>query len=135
MYPSKLQTTKYLSPTLKSYLQRQPSFPADILNAFSRICQAFSAISGGSFFWGLPEAAFNSAFCWTLAGGGKRNRHSCVVYDAEGKATNVEFPSWSWAAWFGTQDLAWLSWDVDYSHAEVEIVFYKLDDLMIQIVL
>lgn len=82
---------RYLySALLNSYLQRQLTFSKDILNAFSGICEAFSAISCETFFWGLPESSFSEAICWTLQGERKRNFQSCVIYDSQGFAASID---------------------------------------------
>lgn len=110
---------------VNTYMERQLSFKADILNAFSGLCQAFTAIGNEAFHWGLPVSRFDAALCWWLRAGGQRNYAFCD----QGKdgLASVPFPSWSWAAWHGSSARGWISWlNLDDSELEEpsEIIFY-----------
>jgi hypothetical protein len=114
---------------VNAYLQRQLSFEADILNGFSGICQTLIALSQVSFFWGIPKNGFGRSLAWTLRGGGTRNHASCLLYDTNHMEEKVKFPSWSWAAWFGSQNQAWISWFGAYESGDEdpEVIFYGYD--------
>ncbi|KAH8805352.1 heterokaryon incompatibility protein-domain-containing protein [Xylogone sp. PMI_703] len=114
---------------INDYIKRQLSFQSDILNAFSGISQALSALSGLSFYWGLPESCFARNLYWTIRGTAARNHATCPIYDDNTNiSTPVPFPSWSWAAWVGRQSQAWINWTelTDFKEVdEPEIVFYR----------
>ncbi|KAE8448913.1 hypothetical protein EG329_008709 [Mollisiaceae sp. DMI_Dod_QoI] len=111
------------------YMERELSFKADILNAFSGICQVLSAVGNDSFHWGLPVSRFDKALFWRLRGGGTRNRAVSDVRTHGSEALPVPFPSWSWTAWHGSSGQSWISWTAMEPglHAEpepAEISFY-----------
>ena len=95
---------------VNTYMERQLSFKADILNAFSGICQAFTAIGNEAFHWGLPVSRFDTALCWWLRAGGQRNYALCDQVEGDSVTSSVPFPSWSWAAWHGSSARGWISW-------------------------
>lgn len=112
---------------VNAYLERQLSFKADIINAFSGLCQAFTAIEDEKFHWGLPVSRFDTALCWWLRAGGQRNYAFCDQGHSDSTTSSVPFPSWSWAAWHGSSARGWISWiDLDDSSSEEppEIIFY-----------
>ncbi|KAH6722705.1 heterokaryon incompatibility protein-domain-containing protein [Leptodontidium sp. MPI-SDFR-AT-0119] len=93
---------------VNAYRERRLTFQSDILNAFSGLCQALSAIGNEEYHWGLPVSRFEEALCWWVRGGGKRNNASCNPTGST--SLTVKFPSWSWTAWHGSPGYPWLSW-------------------------
>lgn len=93
---------------VNAYQERKLSYKADILNAFSGLCQALSAVDGEQYHWGLPTSRFNESLCWWIRGGGSPN-HASYLHDGP-QLSPVRFPSWSWAAWHGSLGHPWISW-------------------------
>ena len=72
---------------IRQYLNRNLSYPEDILNALEGVLSR--CLQGpGRHFWGLPEVGFGEWFTWHCAYG------LCSLDRRDEK-----FPSWSWAAW------------------------------------
>ena len=115
---------------VNTYMERQLSFQADILNAFSGLCQAFTAIGNETFHWGLPVSRFDAALCWRLRRGGQRNYACCDQVKDDLVISSTPFPSWSWAAWHGTSTRSWVSWMDLHQLKSAEtpkIIFYCQD--------
>jgi hypothetical protein len=70
------------------YSKRDLSFQSDALNAFSGIQGLFTGLirKCNTFTYGIPVAAFDFAFCWT-------------VDEHRPDRRRQEFPSWSWVGW------------------------------------
>jgi hypothetical protein len=110
-----------------TYMKRQLSYKADMLNAFSGICQALSAVVDDSFHWGLPSSRFAWGLSWYIMGGGSRNNAICSVRTKMSTVMRVPFPSWSWTAWTGGPSDFWLRWTAGTQErllGEPEINFY-----------
>jgi hypothetical protein len=115
---------------VNAYMERQLSFKTDILNAFSGLCQAFTAIGNETFHWGLPVSRFDAALCWRLRAGGQRNYAFCDQVKDDSVISSIQFPSWSWAAWHSTSARGWISWmNLHRSESKdtAEIIFYCQD--------
>jgi hypothetical protein len=76
---------------LRSYISRDLSYPGDAINAFTGLLKVFTPRLGPSV-WGIPTGIFESALAWKTTAHFPRRRNS-------------EFPSWSWAGWFGGKDV------------------------------
>jgi hypothetical protein len=123
-------TYKLYDSLVNAYRERQLTFKSDILNAFSGLCQALSAIANESFHWGLPVSCFDVSLCWNLRGGGTRNHALCDPDGVNPLAPSVPFPSWSWAAWHGTSGHSWIHWrpdKLDSKRRTSEITFFGYD--------
>jgi hypothetical protein len=107
-------------------MQRQIGLKADILNAFTGICQMLSAIHDEAFHWGLPESRFDYALSWRMHGEAKRNLATCRDYRL---GIDVPFPSWSWSAWADSNSFNWISWSqhIITNLSKVQINFYCRD--------
>lgn len=114
---------------VNAYMARQLSFKADILNAFSGLCQALTAIRKETFHWGMPVSNFDSALGWRLRAGGERNHACCDLVKDNSAVSSTKFPSWSWAAWHG-ETRGWVSW-ADSESLKIKdprrIIFYCQD--------
>jgi hypothetical protein len=93
-----------------TYMQRQLSFKSDIINAFTGITQALSAVGDDTFHWGMPESQFGFALSWNFVHDQTRNSALCTVFSKSGPV-EVPYPSWSWAAWVsGSVNKNWIDW-------------------------
>ncbi|RGP59560.1 het-domain-containing protein [Fusarium sporotrichioides] len=84
---------------LQAYRRRNLSFKSDFLNAFQGIISVFSKTQKDEYFWGHPIAFFLASLGWLFESEHIRN-FACQEIPILGKdSRNIEFPSWSWAAW------------------------------------
>jgi hypothetical protein len=82
---------KYLR-YVNSYMDRNLTYPDDILKAFSGMAMILEGNLSTSLLFGLPVSYFDAAVLWTQYGVKVERRTS--------------FPSWSWSGWFGP-----INWD------------------------
>lgn len=85
---------------VKDYSARQLSFGADILNAFTGVGNALSAVFDSHMLYGLPEKYFAQCLLWSNPGA---TSSRCETHN---------LPSWSWASSLIPIDYAW---HCDYS--------------------
>ncbi|EOD50821.1 putative heterokaryon incompatibility protein [Neofusicoccum parvum UCRNP2] len=90
---------------LLAYRQRRLSFQSDQLNAFAGVTSTLAAVQRDAFVWGLPRAQFAWALGWYFYGYHARHGAATKVTSPGGKVVDVPFPSWSWAAWGGSEYL------------------------------
>ncbi|CZR56913.1 uncharacterized protein PAC_06802 [Phialocephala subalpina] len=85
---------------VEQYSTRNLSFQSDALKAFSGILGLFATLNqkSNTFTYGLPVAAFDFAFCWS-------------VKSHQPSLRRPEFPSWSWVGW---------QQEVSYEHVRKE---------------
>ncbi|KAJ4365076.1 hypothetical protein N0V83_008693 [Neocucurbitaria cava] len=94
---------------LGNYVQRQLTYKADLINAFSGITGRLSAIQNDKFFWGLPQSRFSWSLGWYLYAKQARNYATTRLATTTGAIQEVPFPSWSWAAWTSGDITPWIS--------------------------
>ena len=87
---------------LYSYRERRLSYETDMLNAFNGVSEILGALQGDTFHWGLPESLFSYAMTWFFTGPSSRNYIEVPIFDSNGWKEIVPIPSWSWAAWSGS---------------------------------
>ncbi|KAB2573853.1 hypothetical protein DBV05_g7532 [Lasiodiplodia theobromae] len=119
---------------LINYRQRRLSYASDLVNAFSGLTSSLSIVQKDSFFWGHPCTQFSRSLGWKFWGYHTRNDACTNVMLRDGSVRKVPFPSWSWAAWEGKNNLPWISF-TDYpgygADSKVSEVFEPITDFWI----
>lgn len=97
--------TQWASPSaycsrIDEYSRRHLSNPGDILTAFDAFLTVQSRVTKSEILHGLPEPFFNNMLCWHHDIDTPQRRR----VDSEGNVLK-QFPSWSWAGWFGPIDM------------------------------
>ena len=100
-----LEYRKIYCDLLSSYRDRRLSYETDMLNAFNGVSEILGALQDDSFHWGLPESLFSYAMTWSFTGPSSRNYVEVPVFDSNGCKEMVSIPSWSWAAWSGSDPI------------------------------
>jgi hypothetical protein len=93
MLSSKFPDLVGLDNLLRSYNDRNLTYPEDALNAFAGIMRALCPAFKSGFLYGLPLAFFSIALLWQPQGYAVRR-----VARKDVSAVTV-LPSWSWAGW------------------------------------
>ena len=73
---------------LAQYTTREMTDQQDALNAVQGLLNDLHPIFPEGFFWGLPEAIFDTALLWDFG-----------VYQQAPKPRRFMFPTWSWVGW------------------------------------
>ncbi|KAM0418330.1 hypothetical protein ACHAPD_004689 [Fusarium lateritium] len=84
---------------LQAYRRRKLSFKSDLINAFQGIISVFSRTQKDEYLWGHPKAFFSASLGWMYESKHIRNFASQEMTMSGKDIKNIEFPSWSWAAW------------------------------------
>ena len=100
-----LEYRKIYDDLLLGYRARHLSYETDMLNAFSGVSEILGALQDDTFHWGLPESLFSYAMTWSFTGPTSRNHVEVPVFDRNGRKEMVSIPSWSWAAWSGSDPI------------------------------
>ena len=87
---------------LFSYRERRLSYETDMLNAFNGVSEILGALQDDTFHWGLPESLFSYAMTWFFTGPSSQNYVEVPVFHNKGLKEIVPIPTWSWAAWSGS---------------------------------
>src|SRR3569833_175690 len=97
---------------IRQYINRSLTYPEDTLNALEGV---FSQCLGGPerHFWGLPVGGFGNWFTWC-----------CTFPGCKHPGRDLEFPSWSWAAW----KHAGIACCVLEHDPDLDIDIYRFDD-------
>jgi hypothetical protein len=76
---------------IADYAQRELTFAADVMNAFSGVQSTLTDLSGQEFFWGFLVTGFENQLYWV----GKAHMRTPPMTE------HSHYPTWSWAAWQG----------------------------------
>ena len=109
------------------YSGRKLSFASDTLNAFQGILQQLQKGFDVDFLWGLPVNYIEDALAWQAEFGIlMRNTSKQLIIRANGKSSQVPFPSWSWVGWVGRASLG--TDNASFRELPPIIVFYKIGE-------
>ena len=81
-----------------AFLERNITYPSDMLNAFTGITRALSLEENTQFIFGLKESFFSSSLLWAMPARAQNNASGRMEMD-DGTFKDIVFPSWSWSAW------------------------------------
>lgn len=99
MFERSLPDLRRLKRIVGNYNKREFTYPEDALKAFAGLAFSLSPAFGGCFVSGLPMALFDIALLWQPEAGISRRI-------AKNQAKEHCLPSWSWAGWSGSIDIA-----------------------------
>jgi hypothetical protein len=83
------------------YSRRSLSQPEDVLAAFNAFLTMEGRVMKGDIIFGIPELFFDRMLCWRHGVRPLQNRRTDFQINIL-----KDFPSWSWAGWFGPLDMS-----------------------------
>jgi hypothetical protein len=97
------------------YTKRKMTWQSDAINAFTGVADLISQGTNTTFWYGLPEFAFDHALLWQPCEELKRRVKP-------GSDVPLDIPNWSWAAWEGHTSYRSRGWNNAITFAPVIVV-------------